>query len=716
MIPNTQDPAAASPAFEVPAGVDVQAVDKEALINEVNQFFTTKSQDRRPYEMDWFLNAAAVRMASDARMHPLSAQLEPLNLKEPAHRKRYRINRTRVKYLAKVAKYVNTRPRPIVIAASEDREDILDARLSQNALIYIWNKLELEAKYERVTAWAELTGKAFWAVWWDPEKLARLRDDETGEVVEAKVGDVAIDVVPAFEILVDDQGIEDLAGQKAIMRIKLRPVKEVEQRFGLEKGTLAGDSSSDDLFQFQRQIAGLGAKYSTGGVFQVDSTNNSGTGKKNDWVLVKEYFKAPTLDKPKGCFTIVAGGKMLRYDPELPYEFSQFNNPYPFEEFAASISPGQFWPSTMTEQLRPLQQQYSDFRNKLIEDLAMNSHGKLFVPRMSKIAENAWNSEAGEKIYFNALPGMPPPFVVHPPPLKADVWRLFDILIREFDEVSNITASSLGQGGDSESGYQTNLLQEANDAVFGPDRNRMQRALAGSLGKIRKLQFLGYTEQRMVTAIGRGNRASLFTFSQSNIDEAAEIRVQIGSALPDQKAARLQSVLELKGSGLFGDAENPRVRQGILELVDLGGIEQEVDPEYQDADRARLENLQAAKGMPLKPPLPWHKDNVHVSYHEDQLNATEFDTWPIQYQVELIYHYLLHLRKLDPQKGFDAAQMFSELDDRIAGLVPMFQQMLTPPMGAPPMGAPPGSPQPAAGGTPPMGAPSAAAPFQQQAA
>jgi hypothetical protein len=689
MFPPTAQPVAPTPSgVQLPPGVTVEPIQQMQqelpsdgeLIAEANTFFEQKSEERRPYEMDWFLNAAAVRLASDARFHPLSSQLEPILGRQPSHRRYIRINRTRVKYQAKLAKYTNSRPRPIVIPASEDREDILDAEVTEMALKYIWRKIDLEAKYEEVTANAEITGKSFWAFRWDAEAKALIRDPETGKPVEVTLGDVEVDVVPAFEILVDDQGIQFIGRQPRMMRARLELVADLELRYQLPPGTIAGDASSEDLFQFQKQIAGLGAKYNTGSVIagETAGTNAAEKDRKKDYVIVKEFFKRPNAKFKDGFYAVIAGGKVLRKAPRLPYGFAAAfrSNPYPFEEFASGLSPGQFWPTTMVEQLRPVQENYNTFRSKLVEHLILNMHGKLFYPRRAGVPDGAWNSEPGEKIPFNWIPGMPVPFVVNPPPLSSDAWRMLDMNIREFDEVSNISASSLGMGTDAESGYQSVVLQEANDTVFGPDRNRMQRALASSLGKIRKLMSIGYTDERLVSAVGRSYAGTVFTFSQANIDESAEIIVQIGSALPDGKAARLESIMNLKNSGLFGNGEDPRVKRAMLDLVDLGGIEREVDPFYQDADRARLENLNASQGVKLKPPLPWHKDEVHVPYHEEQLNSPEFDTWPPEAQLELIRHYLLHLRKSDPIKGLETARMFAAEDMAIAQMVPMFEEIV----------------------------------------
>src|SRR5688572_10825176 len=144
------------PAPDGASPFEMELVDKSAAVSTVNNFVESKFQDRRPYEMQWYLNGLGVRNGADAKMHPVLQRLEqPSN--EPKHRKRYRINRIRVKFLAKVAKYTNSRPKPTVIPASNDREDVLDARFTQYFLKYLFDTLDLEAKYEEVVSWAEIT-------------------------------------------------------------------------------------------------------------------------------------------------------------------------------------------------------------------------------------------------------------------------------------------------------------------------------------------------------------------------------------------------------------------------------------------------------------------------------------------------------------------------------------------------------------------------------
>lgn len=691
----------------------VETVDAGKVVQEVEEFVLRASRERRPREMQWYLSAAGLEGHHDARFSPITNRLELR--KTPAWRRRFRINRIRVKWQAKLAKLVNSQPRPLVIPASSDREDIYNAKGTELVLLYLWRKLSLEAKYEIASGWAEITGKSFWWIRWDPTALARVKSpaDPFGneQMVEAPLGDVAIDCGSAFEVLVDDEGIEEIGNQKRICRVKAERLEDFLGRHPQWRGHLAPDTQEGDLFQFQRQIADLGSTMMTGlSAFDMLGAGSARTLKDGEYILRKEMFEAPCPKYPKGRYALVAGGHLIDYREELPYGFGVgFENPYPCEEFAAELSPGRFWPTTMIEQLLPIQEEYNEYRSKFAEQMALAMHPQMIAPKQARIPKGAYNSEAGRVIEYHYIPGMPPPHWQSAPAIATDYWRGLDNIREEMDAITNIYPSSLGGAGSAKSGFQTNLLQEAADAVHGPARRRSERALERMLAKIRHLAAIGYEVPRLISVAGRSNIPQVLEFKGSQIDTFAEVKVQIGSALPDHKSSRVQAILELHGSGLFGDPADPNVRRRVLSMIDIGGYEEDLDTLKRDADEAQLENLDAGKGLPLRPPMPWQRDAVHIETHFDLLKSPEFRGWPPEQQVQFIRHVILHLKRAEPPLGLEMAQVFGQKDlvDLLWPIVNPPQMPGAPPMGAPPPpgGMPPGPPPPAQEQAPPPGPP-----------
>jgi hypothetical protein len=667
-------------------------------VNEVNTFYNRARQERRPYEERWFYNAAIVRGSQNLKWNQLTARLESKRV--PSHRENRSINLVLPKVRAKLAKFVKTRPLPQVLPAKTDRQSVLDAKATEKVLQFAWRKLGLEPKYEDAILWCMITGKSYWWFHWNPKALATVKDPDSGQHMDVPLGDILIELGTAFEVFPDDVGVTRLQDQPRILRVKIRDVAEIETRYELPPGSVKAEMSAQDVFQFQKQIASLGSRLVTG--LMNDDKTAEGVPTK---IAVKEVFWRPCALYPKGRYTVVAGDTLLKDDYELPYDFgSDVANPYPVVEFSDMIVPGQFWPTTMVEQLTPLQQEYNNARNRLAEQMKLQSHPKLIAPKQANLAPNAYNSEAGEKIEYHFIPGMPQPGFLQPPSIAADTWRLFQLVKSEMDDVSNIRPADVGNVNDGgESGFQTNLLQEASDSVHAPDIRRNELAIEEASFKMRRMMAMGYTVPRLIAIVGRNHAPDVFEFSQDNIDEHAEVVVQVGSALPTLKAARSKMIMEMHTAMLFGDPNDPTVKRKVLGMLEVGGVEDATDQLRRDEEMARQENLEVSKGNPIDPPMPWENHQVQYAEHTDQLKSPEIKDWTPEQRDELIRHVILHARFINPQNAMMLAQQFG-YDD----LIQIIQPMLAPP--TPPAGPPPGAPSspppsppgaPAPGGPPP---------------
>lgn len=712
MTPNVAEKLTALPAStDAEAQTSITPLNEGEIVRDVQEFFERKRQERRPYESVWYLNAAALAGQVQTRFNPAVGRVEVSKM--PAHRRYLNINVIWTKFSAKLAKMINSRPRAVVVAANQDYNEILNARLSQQALLYITRKGDWEKKFEKAVAQSEITGKSFMWIWWDPNLKGTFKDPRTGKPFDFADGDVRVETGSAFEILVEDAGEMYLGNQKSIMRVDAMLIDDAKFQYGdkLKDIELKSDVNDDDLFMFERQIADIGARGAAANGLPIGGGRGGDQLKGNaqKYLLRKQRFWAPTDNYPMGRYAVVIADRLVTYQEELPYGFSDMqSNPYPVEEISADIAPGQFWPQTMIERMRPLAKLLDDVISKIAEDMDVALHPKMFIPRAARLNPNAFNSEAGEKITFNHFPGMPLPFILQPRGVGQDAWRTLDWLLKMMDVVTNIYPASLGAQGGATSGFQTNLLQEAADAVYGPHKRRSERAWEGLLLKARRLMKSGYTVERLISVTSKSQIPAVFEFHQSNIDEHAEIKVEIGSALSDLKATRLQQALELRGSGLFGPNDSPQAKRAMMSLIDLGGVEEQVDPTYADTQRALLENMNIGKGENVPPPAPWQTDQIHIELHFNQMNSPEFDSWEDTQKAMMMQHVVLHLRRHNPQMGLEIAQMGMGIDPTVfTPLVQELTAMTQQQAAAPPAtSAPGGAPAPPQGGppAPPQGA------------
>jgi len=149
--------------------------DPGAIVAEVYSKYDQRRQARRPYEIQWYINASALRGFPDVRWNAEVNRLEAR--REPKHRQRERINMIKAKYTARISKFTRVPPGPSIVPATTDREDIFNARATEKALQYITRKVDLPQKWMQTMRWLPVTGKAFWWIRFDPQAISQTKLD-----------------------------------------------------------------------------------------------------------------------------------------------------------------------------------------------------------------------------------------------------------------------------------------------------------------------------------------------------------------------------------------------------------------------------------------------------------------------------------------------------------------------------------------------------------
>jgi hypothetical protein len=631
-------------------GLANEVPDEQALVAEVTRKYDLRRQMRRPYEIQWYRNASALRGFPDVRFN---AELNRLEIKrEPSHRKRHRINLIKGKYIARLSKFLKTPRAPGVIPATTDREDIMNARATQKALEYATTKFGVKKLYRQAMQWLPVTGKCFIWVHWDPKAVGQQMVDGRPAPI---LGDVALDFGSAFEFLPADPGIEDLAQQPEIMRAKMVLVKDIELAHPELVDQIKGESNEADVFFYQRQIADLGTRQqgmASRATQQMEDSPN--------YVLRMELFTKPCPAYPKGRYIVVAGTRLLRYQDSLPGSFELCHtNPYPCVEFCDQAAPGQFWPDAFIERLIDLQSEYNEYRSKIAENLAMHFFPHLLSPVQANISQSTYTSEAGQVIEFTQAPGIDKPSFLQPEGVLGDAWNILQHIKVEFDDVSMITPSVLGSSRGSNSGYQVNLLQEAADVVHLPSIEANADSLMELYAKIRRIMKIGYDLPRLVSVAGRNNIPEVQEFSREHIDESAEVRIEVNDMLPDLRSARIDMIRQMFKDGMFGDPLNdPKSRKKAQDLLRTSYAEFELDREARDEEQAQRENLQMERGEPLPRPMVWEDHMVHWESHTDLFKSPETEDWtPEQWQAN-VWHVINHLQYVNPSQALMLAAEF----------------------------------------------------------
>lgn len=645
------------------ADSDKKALKEATIVTETINAYDTRRQLRRPYEVQWYLNASALRGFPDVRWN---ADLSRLEVKrEPAHRKRFRINHIKPKYVARVAKYTRIPPNPTVVPATTDREDIFNANASQKALQYYTRKAALRSKWVQAMQWVPLTGKAFWSIRWDEDAISHA-PTKLDSKLEPITGEVEVEFCSAFEILPADPGIDMMANQPEILRVRLQPCDEIEKKYGLEKGAIPAESGDIDLFFYQRQIADLGTRQQ--GMASRSAVDTDDTLPTH--ALMIERFIAPNAKYEHGCYIVVAGHRLLHKQESIPGNFTHLTrNPYPFVELCDDAAPGQYWPDAFVERMIGLQSEYNEYRSKMGENLAMHFFPKLVVPKQLNLSDDAYTSEAGERLNVNWIPGIPMPTFLQPASVIGDAWNILQMIRKEMDDITLIYPSAMGGAGGASSGFQTSLLQEAADQVHGPTIQRNAMALEEAYVKVRHLMKEFYDVPRMVSIAGRSNIPEIYEFSRATIDEHADISIEPDTMMPQLRTARMDQIRQMFTEGLFGPPPDPKTQKRVQDMLQMSFSEFEIERDQRDQEQAQLENITMLENGRLPKPQPWENHQLHWDAHIDLFKSTETASWEHTQWAMNVFHTLVHLCYINP----DDAKMMS----REFGLEPAIIEMLS---------------------------------------
>lgn len=667
---------------------------------EIDEKYLSWRTPRRSHELQWFITAAYIN--GQHTTEAIRNVSTVTDLTKIDKRKKNIANKLWAKHRARYAKFAKTRPKPIVVPFNNDRKSRLDARASEHALDYQYERLKQEQKYLDAVQWAARTGKSYWWFHWDPKAVAHVqtKNEITGtvEITDSEQGDISLEVDSAFSILVPDQGRVHVGDQDEIMRVRVMPVKEMQALYPAWAEHIKPDAHLTSPFEFERQIANLSGS-EAGALASVSSEMK---GAKNG-VLVKEHYTKPNSEYEQGRQIVVMSGLAVKDSPRLPFGFYDMDNPYPCVEFMDMPSVGQFYCGTFAEQLIPLQRGYNMLRDKLEAQIRLNIHPKWLVAKQARIPKASLTNEAGEVVEWFFIPGMPEPKSITPGNIAPDAWRMAQLYVKEFDDISQLQPAFEGKAGTAKSGLQTSLLQEASDNVHSPDARGFELAVQDAAYKMRRMMKIGYDTTRLLSFSGRSNAPEVFEFSTNNIDEHATIVVQIGSALSQFKATKIQQLIELHEKGLLGDPNDPELKRRVLSMLDIGGLEQFQEEARMDEDQASLENIEMLNGGALT--VPWFYENhlVHYNTHINELKAPGNKLMSQEVRRIITMHVVLHMNWINPVAAYNLATKygFQELIDE--GLVTPPPPPTLPAMAA--QATPPPVAGPAPVGPPPVGAP-----------
>lgn len=582
-----------------------------------------------------------------------------------------------------VSKLLRNRPTFDVLPATADTKDINVASRNKKILRGYWYQKEWNNQFVDLLLWLGLTGNAYLYVYWDPHKgplyqagpqdfvdtkaieqagnsgdeeaLTAVIEDANQRFVkwqkknkgnELFLGDCEWKSVCPLDVVYPE--CQSFDEKEWIITSQLRDISYYATLgYDISKFKRPGDKDKRWML-FLKRIDSLAALDVTLGLTKADQMEIDDTK-----ILELNFWLPPGEDLKHGYHCVIAGGMVL---PDakgpIPYNHRQI----PLVHLTAEKTPGKVLGFSAAEQTIPQMREYQRTRSQMIEIRNLMAKPKWLVPKMAHISKSALTSEPGEIVEYSGTLAPEQAAISNIPRFVTDLQGLD---IRDLDEIwaQRDASKGINQSG-VRSMVQNANLQDQDDgslAIVGLILNT-GISKAGRLTLATIDQFV--KEDRLTAYLGERKRYESVTYGKDSLSgpnrnipgaDYFGVRVTDWTQFGLSRAGQLEFLKVLLQYQIF--TANDRAK--VLEFVEMGYFEDQIDEGACDRSNAYQENILMMQGGQLQ---PQYTDNhlVHLEEHKNFMNENFGQLQRPALEALLIH---IHLTELEAVKSMVRPQV-----------------------------------------------------------
>lgn len=497
----------------------------------------------------------------------------------------------------------------------------------------------------------------------------------TGKPYATPIGQIEVDVLAPMQVRAS-WGPEPWHMKRRHLIRSYHSPEEIYEWFGVDVPPTVRGGGAKDVGELERLLYGTGFYQATGTIMdaQVSAANVEG------YVELTQLWERPcsyggmekTDDSPGGRWLVVTPDRVIR-DGVRPAAFPHTS---PLSTFEFIRIPGRPGGTTPQEALNPLQRMYNAGYGQIREHVNLCTNPKGVIDAQAGLTAGKFTNRAGENYVLNRRPHIPAIEYVAPPPLGGDVYKLMEMIAREF-EVIGFTNPQEQQGQLGESGEQLKEARFNTDRFLGPTMRRS----AGEYGRMfetwQVLYPLVWDMETTISYAGDDNIARTITvFPEMFKTGFVNVRADVESMLPEGRGERQQQVYKMYLDGLFGMPGTPEALRKFWEMGRFPHMGRAAKPGGIHVTTAEQENGQLLLGTPAAeiPVYEWYDDEAHLAVLEHYMASPEFKKLDPAIQNEMVLHRMAHL--------FNAQRKMAQQVMQQAAI----QQAVTPQPGGPQRG------------------------------
>ena len=516
----------------------------------------------------------------------------------------------------RVARLVKYRPAVAILPTNDELEDKLAAKMTKMLLDHIWYEQDFEGSLQIALATYEMDmGESYLLVDWDSNKgdispaylKAKKRSggripllDENGQQVldpqgnkvyvdkPMRIGDVVYKPLLADQVLVQCVAKWELADYCFTME----PVTTDLLRILYPKKAAFIKDTDQQIYDYETMT--------------LKSTRRT-VYKYTFW-----HKRCPQLDSGR---KIVFIDDCILENEEFPFSHEDL----PLVRFTDVDLAGELHGSSLFEQLKGLTGTFNNLTNMFIRNLVMVSHPKWMIPAGSVALE-----KLGNDITLVQFKGPIAPQLAVAQSIPSDAFQFRDKIREEFLGIAGVGQVSRGEPPPGiKAGVALQFLSEQEQERY----NELAIKWNEMIKKIAQMtiavagDYYDESDERMVRVLGKNNEYMTEFFKVSTLEKDYDIRIQNSSALPQSKAARTQTLLDL--------AERfPEQFTGeqVIEMLDLAQNDKFVDAATVAVRSAEAENekLGEVTDGEVLSPVEWENHIIHWRIHTRQMQEFSF--------------------------------------------------------------------------------------------
>ena len=343
--------------------------------------------------------------------------------------------------------------------------------------------------------------------------------------------------------------------------------------------------------------------------------------------LIYEFFHIPTKHCPDGAYIKFTNDVILEIK-RYPYSHGSL----PFVRLTDMDIPDVLNGISSYDMIRPLQNMHNNLSTLLAKNIYLTGHAKWVMPRGACKIESLGNDST-----IVQYQGSTPPQMLQVKPNPSEAYQFRNHLVQEMGQVYGVQGVSRGAPPPGiTAGVALQFLNEQEQERATSDvakHNEMIQRIARSTIAVAG-DYYAPDDGRMLRIVGKDNKYSIRHFDSANLSKDYDVRVQVGSALPESKAGKVQRIIEIMQM-----KPDLLSNERWIDLLEFGDTEKLNTLITAAVKAAESENEDILAGKPVGEPETWEDHIIHWKTHVRALQSRSFkEETPIDVRMKMIEH------------------------------------------------------------------------------